>query len=266
MSNVYWIEHQWLTDGNGPGTPSILAIGDSWFWYMMPGGNLLTYLGPLVERKSRVIFAVGNNGAEAIDYADGKYAKFVRRSLATYGSGLTEVFISGGGNDFAGTSDLLPLLRGDCSKAQQAEDCFLEGAGWPSLSWLMNKISISMTKLFGMIYIAAPNATIYVHNYDIPFPDGRTIFSNGEGWIRDALIRAKVPDRLQRDCVRHVLVALTLMQAALVSQSGDRVIQVNSHGVLGESDWANELHPKGSGFNKIVNQAWKPVLEENGAA
>jgi hypothetical protein len=29
--------------------PSILAIGDSWFWYPFPGGSLVSHLGPVVE-------------------------------------------------------------------------------------------------------------------------------------------------------------------------------------------------------------------------
>lgn len=42
FENVYWDATLMQTQGN---YPSILAIGDSWFWYPFPGGSLLNYLG-----------------------------------------------------------------------------------------------------------------------------------------------------------------------------------------------------------------------------
>ena len=53
--------------------PSILGIGDSWFWYPFPGGSLISHLGPIVEKKEHTILVQGMNGAEAFDYVDGKY-------------------------------------------------------------------------------------------------------------------------------------------------------------------------------------------------
>jgi hypothetical protein len=45
--NVFW-------DGNlleaAGRSASILAIGDSWFWYFFPGGSLLNQLGPIVAK------------------------------------------------------------------------------------------------------------------------------------------------------------------------------------------------------------------------
>ena len=58
--------------------PSILAIGDSWFWYPFPGGSLVNRLGKLVQSREHSILAVGHNGAEAYDYVFGKHEKNVR--------------------------------------------------------------------------------------------------------------------------------------------------------------------------------------------
>ena len=46
--NYYWDENLMKNDGK---LPSILAIGDSWFWYPLPGGSLINYIGPVVEKK-----------------------------------------------------------------------------------------------------------------------------------------------------------------------------------------------------------------------
>ena len=122
--NYYWDENLMKNDGK---LPSILAIGDSWFWYPLPGGSLINYIGPVVEKKSHVILAKGMNGAEAFDYVDGKYARSVREALRLYGAGLSAAFISGGGNDFAGFNDLRPLLKDDCSAESTAKGCFRPG-------------------------------------------------------------------------------------------------------------------------------------------
>lgn len=62
FENVYWDAGSMEIDGV---YPSILAIGDSWFWYPFPGGSLINQLGPLVAKKEHYVFALGNNGAEA---------------------------------------------------------------------------------------------------------------------------------------------------------------------------------------------------------
>ena len=69
---VYWDKTQMKYDG---ATPSILAIGDSWFWYPFVGVSLIVALGELVARKQHIIYCLGNNGAEAIDYTQGRYRR-----------------------------------------------------------------------------------------------------------------------------------------------------------------------------------------------
>ena len=78
--------------------PSILGIGDSWFWYPFPGGSLISHLGPIVEKKEHTILVQGMNGAEAFDYIDGKYKDRITGALRRYGNSLSAVFISGGGS------------------------------------------------------------------------------------------------------------------------------------------------------------------------
>ncbi len=59
--SLYWHEPTMRIDG---AMPSILAIGDSWFWYPLPGGSLATCLARLVAAKQHTVLAFGNNGAE----------------------------------------------------------------------------------------------------------------------------------------------------------------------------------------------------------
>lgn len=46
--NVYCESAEMGIDG---AFPSILPIGDSWFWYPLPGGSLINQLGQLVAPK-----------------------------------------------------------------------------------------------------------------------------------------------------------------------------------------------------------------------
>ncbi len=138
FENVYW-DAGWMQ--NDHRSTSILAIGDSWFWYPFPGGSLLNQLGRVVAPQQHTILAIGNNGAEAYDYVHGKYKTLVRTALQHHGAGLSAVFLSGGGNDFAGFNDLRPLLKDDCRKFKTAAGCYRPGVEERTLAWLMKKIA-----------------------------------------------------------------------------------------------------------------------------
>lgn len=263
MQNVFWDEH---TMRQQLRVPSVLAIGDSWFWYPFPGGSLLTHLGPLLDDKGHTVFALGNNGAEAVDYLNGKYKNAVKNALRLYGdSSLSAVFLSGGGNDFAGINDLLPLLHGDNSGAASARECFLEGADWPSLGWLLLQMYASYASLIGRIFTTCTNASVILHNYDYAFPDGRGVFGPG-GWMKPALDRTKVPVELHRECVKYVIDQFSDMLEILVRSGGGRIQLVDGRGTLRHEHWDNEMHPNGVGFRTLVSEAWAPVLGRNGLA
>lgn len=46
-NTIYWDKTQMQNDG---ATPSILAIGDSWFWYPFFGGSLIVSFGGSFHR------------------------------------------------------------------------------------------------------------------------------------------------------------------------------------------------------------------------
>lgn len=245
---------------------SILAIGDSWFWYPFPGGSLLNQLGPLVAPGQHYLLAIGNNGAEAYDYVEGKYRKQVRTALQFHGPALSAVFVSGGGNDFAGFNDLRPLLKNDCSAAAQAKDCFRPGGGDGTLGWLMRKTGEHYTSLVGQIRMACrPETAIFLHTYDYSRPDGKGVLG-GSGWLKPALEDAKVPQALHFDCIRHLVDRFAKTLEAVQKKDPARIVLVDSRGTLAEADWANELHPKPKGFRKIARGRWKPLLEAHGLA
>lgn len=261
--SVFWDESAMKSSGFI--APSILAIGDSWFWYPFPGGSLINYLGQLVDAKGHVILAKGNNGAEAFDYVEGKYKRSVREALRLYGSSLSAVFISGGGNDFAGLNDLLPLLKTDCSREPSPADCFRTAPG--GLEDFLDGMEHYYRTLIGQIYTyTSSDCHIVMHTYDYAIPDGRGVFRGSSGWLQPALKTAQVPQAFHQDCIKHLVNLFHDRLKGIASGDPRHLWVVNSCGALDPGDWANELHPKGKGFKKIVAQRWRPVLTKLGLA
>ena len=256
--NFFWDEATMLASPTP--NPTILAIGDSWFWYPFPGGSLINQLGPMVQAKGHVIFAKGMNGAEAFDYVDGKYAEAVRVALQRYGSGLEAVFLSGGGNDFAGFNDLRPLLRDNCSAQAAAPGCFRAGAG--GLQAFLDNMDKYYRKLIGVVYsYTNTNCLIVMHSYDYAIPSGKGVFG-GHSWLRSALVDAQVAPQLQAPCVKYLLDAFHDVLDAICTLDPGHLILVDSRGTLDPGEWANELHPTAAGFAKIADNCWRPVLRD----
>ena len=260
---IYWHEPLMRQDGV---VPSILAIGDSWFWYPLPGGSLATSLSRLVAPQQHAMLVFGNIGAEAFDYVNGVYAKLMDRALDRYGTGCSAVFVSGGGNDFAGFNDLRPLLGIDCSACTSADACFNHGTAIGTVEALFDGVRQSYIELIDRIAAQVPAAArIYVHNYDYALPSGQAVIGN-KAWLRPALVTAKVPAGLRAACVRYLIDQFSLRLTDLEALYAGRVVFIDSRGTLDPDDWANELHPKAKGFNKIARARWKPALVAAGLA
>lgn len=256
---VYWDQTRMQMDGV---YPSILAIGDSWFWYPFPGGSLINKVADFLNGNHH-IYAIGNNGAEVYDYVHGKHAKTVRHSLDMYGSSLSAVFISGGGNDFAGIADLRPVLKLNCSAEDSAAGCFKPGRDAGTLAWLMAKTADCYSSLISQIRLRNPKIAIVVHNYDYAYPSGKGVFRDGGGWLLPALVSAQVPEHLRFPCTCHLIDEFTTMLKR-VAAANPNVRLVDSRHTLENKDWANEIHPTPAGFQRIARQHWKPVLDELG--
>jgi hypothetical protein len=260
MANFYWDKRAMEEDGVFQ--PTILALGDSWFWYPMPGGSLLNYLGAMLKPFGHTIYARGMNGAEAFDLVDGKYAKAVQTALRFYGKtpdgpGVQAVMVSGGGNDFAGFDDLRPLLLADCSRQTTAAGCF------GGLDAFLDDVELHYRKLVGLVQATTrPGCRIIMHCYDYALPSGKGLFGNT--WLKLALEDGKVPPALRDACIRFLIDSFHDRLTEIASTDPDNLFVVDSRGTLAPDEWANELHPTAAGFEKIVRERWKPVLVRAG--
>lgn len=236
--------------------PAVLAIGDSWFWYPI-GQSLLDPINTKVWNKQYCIYAIGANGAEARDYVEGKFRNIVRDALKGYGAGLSVVFISGGGNDFAGWTDLRYLLNNNCTGAASAADCFDAG----NMQQLFSSIKRYYVSLILQIQEKCPaGVKIVLHNYDYPIPSGKGLIGD-QRWLRTPMVDRKVPDALMTPCMRYLIDNFAKFMDELAAADSN-ILVVKSAGCLAENEWANELHPTPGGFGKIAEQRWGPVLRQ----
>jgi hypothetical protein len=257
MSNLHYSRNSLNQEGV---VPSIFAVGDSWFWYPIPSRavNLLEALKEPVRSREHVIFAVGNNGAEAFDFVQGKYLTVFKSAIDLYGDTLSSIWISAGGNDFAGENDLLPLLEDDCSAATTPEECFVFGPG--GVEVFFQTIDAYYRAMIGYAYTRTPpNCHTVMHTYDYAIPNGKGL-GRGKGWLRDAFVKAQVPEPLHQTYVKWLIDQHTRVLNTIAASDPDFLHVVDSRGVLAPTEWANELHPTGEGFRKIAEESWVPVL------
>jgi hypothetical protein len=195
--------------------------------------------------------------------------KLARQLLQFHAPGADGLLLSGGGNEFAGKSDLLPLLKADCSKAKTAEECFKDGDSdvEGTVAWLMADTLENYMLLVSRAFDRLPShAKVFVHTYDYAFPTGKGVFG-GEGWILPSLKAARVPPQHWQGCINHLIDGFVISLKALKSRWPERIVIVDSRGTLkDEKEWHNELHPTSDGFKRIATEKWLPILKENGFA
>jgi hypothetical protein len=241
--------------------PTVLAIGDSWFWY--PKNNLAIPLHKILNRRrTHVMLVRGHNGAEAVEYQTGPVRAQIESDLDVvrgYGRTLKAVFISGGGNDFAGKDDLPSLLLPDCSAKTSAESCLSPGQP----GQLFDTVMDALQSVYDLVQQKIPGTPVFVHGYDYPCPNGKGFLGLGQ-WLQYPMDQCKVPRALHQQVVNQLIdrFADTLRS---VQRAAPHLHVVDEVTTLTPADWANELHPTPAGFNRLA-KCWRPALEAVGIA
>jgi hypothetical protein len=251
--------------------PAMLAIGDSWFWYPFVS-NLLAEISAVVRPAYSNILALGKIGATLESYAKGVHAPALARQLSpNFVRYYSAFLISGGGNDAV---DWSLCLKTDCAGLQTAAQC----VDSQKLADKMNDLSGWLLALINEAHAARdavgmPHMDIFVHCYDYAPPNGvpakipLTPIKLLGPWLKPAMDKAKVDPNnypLRQNIVKLLINALrdALLQ---FDSPPNKVHVINSPGTLDPNqDWANELHPNGHGFQKLVHGPWTTVLRHFG--
>lgn len=272
---IYKPDDPWI-----PGQfPSILAIGDSWFWY--PKNNVLQALieNPALKSDHGNIQMLGYNGATIAQYVDrnnvrGRYAKAFKHELRENCGYYSAIMISGGGNDAV---DYRLGLQRDCTGKTAADDC-IDAEGLDDLvRGIAGAIGLMMHDIawaFGRKENRMPD--VFLHGYDYPVPDGRGFTLAGlrfsGPWLASAMDQRKVAaDMVLRTAIAKRLIDEMNTAIAGFDKVDDRIHYIDCRGALRrdthyQDDWDNELHPTFSGFKTVVEKKWIPVLRREGYA
>ena len=256
MGQIFYNEYFRLL--NSGENVDVLALGDSWFHY--PFNNLLNPLHEALERPT--IYAIGESGARADELCAGSWRTNFEKLLTQFPS-IRVVCISAGGNDFAGVGDLDDrILAPDCSGAATLAACYRTGQP----GGVFDAVEAAYRTLIAAVAALRPDVTILVHNYDYAIPDGRTV-AGLRSWLKLPMDNDRVPavgaplDGLRREIVRDLIDQHTLrlldLEAELNAPGQPRIDVVWSAGTLSDTAWANELHPRVSGFNRLVAECWR---------
>ena len=252
MGHIYWNDSSRLFDSGE--TIDVLALGDSWFHY--PFNNLITPLYTALEQPT--VYVIGESGARADELCQGSWLGSFRRMLVGYPS-IRLICISAGGNDFAGIGDLDDkILAPDCSNATTLAECYRAAQPQSVFAGVEQAYRDILTVVAGI----RPDLPVLVHNYDYAIPNGKTL-AGLRSWLKLPMDNDRVPIAgaplagLRREIVRDLIDQFTLTLDRVESTVTQPQVEfVWSAGTLSDTDWANELHPKPAGFDKLVNNCW----------
>jgi hypothetical protein len=226
----------------------ILAEGDSWFDYPVPGGGG----GVITQLQEHYLPDVAvANMAHAGDEVRQMLALPQRRELEKRlgepdpDLRFDALLFSGGGNDLVGDQFCLWLLDGqdgvppaNLIDAARLDAVFgVVKAGYLDLITTRDRLS--------------PNTKIFFHGYDFPKVTGKGVCGLGP-WLEPSLDYRNIDPGVQYEVVRALLERFSALLLS-VADSARNVFYVPTQGTLDpDRDWANEIHPTSFGFRKIA--------------
>ena len=273
--------YNWSDDFNVTEFPTILAAGDSWFWYPK-NNNLLEALARNGKLKSYYanMVRIGKNGETLANFVDvdgrpGKYSNelnYLLKPLIL--DGFTVFMVSGAGND---AIDYSLALKSDCTGIIDPAGCFDDDGMHGLLKNISQSIGLLLHEVISAFQRINQQPCIFLHGYDYPVPDGRGfaplpgITTTGP-WLSTAMNNCKVSVDLNfRKAIAKILIDKHASVFQQYQNSTSKIYFIDSRGTLRtddnyKKDWDNELHPTNSGFNQIVEKKWIPQFQALGFA
>ena len=243
----YWDESTVVGNSDAP---DILAVGDSWFSYVL--NNLLNPVNNFWHGRYAVL-AVGGFGETACQLTGGKGGRNVGDIISAYRARIRMILFSGGGNDITGES-LQLMLRPNCGGAVDFRDCFR--AGQPAQQFA--DVQHACNQLIALREANGSSAIIIAHDYDYGIPTGKDGLVGRR--LKGPLDDHGVPDALRQPLINHLIHGLTETFAGLRLTHPNKFDFVHTAGTLAAQDWGQEAHPTPGGFEKLARQKWRDAL------
>jgi hypothetical protein len=235
----------------------ILTEGDSWFSYPL-NANIADYIEMMNDFS---ILRLEHNGDEAREIfgSGSEQLRKIRYYLKRYP--VDALLLSAGGND---------LVAEELGKVLEKR---VNGGTWQSaikvntLGTVLDDIVAAYSRLLDARDAVRPDCVVIAHSYCYFQPNGRKatgpfgLLTAGP-WMRPVLIAKGInPDTEGRDVARYLVDELHARLTALAS-TRQRFHLVDMRSALPADDvhWADEIHPSGTGFRRLAEDHWRPLL------
>jgi hypothetical protein len=235
----------------------MLTEGDSWFSYPL-NANIADYIEMMSDFS---ILRLEHNGDEAREIlgAGSEQLKKLKYYLKNYPVDL--LLMSAGGNDLVARE--LPRLL----------DKKTNGNAWqstlklPTLTTVLDDIVAAYSRLLDARDALRPKCVVVAHSYCYFQPNGRKATGpfgllKAGPWMRPVLIAKGIdPDSEGSEVARYLVDGLHARLGVLAA-SRPRFHVVDMRDALPADDvhWADEIHPSGTGFRKLAESHWRPLL------
>jgi hypothetical protein len=224
---------------------NVLAEGDSWFDYPL-FRDTIEWIREIGNPEPEIL-SLAHHGDAAVDMLGVAQRARIIENLQDADNGAFDALLfSGGGNDIAGDRFCLWVLK-FVTGSDPAH-----GVDRQRLSDMNGVIRAAYVDLFRIRDEIAPGCAIFLHGYDFALPTGEGVCGFGP-WLKPSLdFRGWTTPSTAAGIVKEVLLSFDKLLAQL-EQQFPNVVYVRTQGTLSADDWANELHPTRTGFQKIAN-------------
>ena len=236
----------------------IVTEGDSWFSYPL-NCNIADYLEMMSDFS---MLRLEHNGDEAREIMGTGSAQLKKLKYYLKSYPVDALFLSAGGND---------LVAGELAKVLDKK---VNGATWQStvklakLTTVLDDIVAAYSRLLDVRDTLRPKCIVVAHSYCYFQPTGRKATGpfgllKAGPWMRPVLAAKGIdPDTEGRELARYLVDELhARLRALAAARTGFDLVDMRSALPVDDVNWADEIHPSGTGFRKLADSCWRPVLK-----
>jgi hypothetical protein len=236
----------------------ILTEGDSWFSY-----PLNSNIADCIEMMSDFSFLrLEHNGDEAREIlaSGSEQLKKLKYYLKNYP--VDALLLSAGGND---------LVSGALAKVLNKKT---NGTSWQSavklatLTTVLDEIVAAYERLLDARDTLRPKCVVVAHSYCYFQPTGRKATGpfgllKAGPWMRPVLVAKGIdPDTEGREVARYLVDELhARLKSVAAARPRFQLVDMRAALPVDNVHWADEIHPSGTGFRRLAEDYWRPLLK-----
>ena len=189
-------------------------------------------------------------GDEIIKIAFGRQGKKFKKYLQRYDFDF--IFLSGGGNDILARKGIKRFLKVPMPDSGTLDDFFDKGR----FALKLAEIKLAYEEIIRLRDLTATRPNIVVHGYDYPIVNNGVdlVVKKIGPWLYKYLDEIGTPPAVQREIAVYLIDEFNKVLFDLAVEN-TRFIYVDTRGLLPDkSDWANEIHPTGTGFARVADK------------